>query len=536
MKPHPLARLLIVTSLLICISATAQGQAHILTLDSSPANGGTVEGAGKYEHDAEVKITAQPALGYRFSHWEGKGPAEPEESTTSVKMENDWTITAKFVKTWPLKVTSAPLTGGGGAFGQGTFADGTLAPIAADPANGYEFVGWKGEGITDPSSFSTTVLMTESRTVTAVFEKPKVTLTLVSNPTQGGTTTGAGQHGVGDTPAVVATPAVGYRFAQWEGSGIADTSSPQTSITMDRDRTAIAYFVKTWSLKVSTSPLSGAGVTIGQGTFDEGTLASIAVDPANGYQFVRWTGEGITDPSSPATTVLMTEARTVTAVLEKPMVTLRLNSHPVDGGATTGAGSHEVNEAPAITATPALGYRFAQWEGSGIADTSSAQTSITMNQDRSATAYFIKTWALKIGVSPLSGGSISGQGTYDDGTVATISADPRGKFRFVRWEGDGIEDPFSPVTTVKMTASHTAIAIFETDPLAISIAYDYREEAAKITVEGGLNRPYRIDSSSDNRTWTTHSTFSAEQAATTQSISVKKGRDSYFRAQFTDVP
>ena len=65
-------------------------------------------------------------------------------------------------------------------------------------------------------------------------------------------------------------------------------------------------------LTVSAVPLAGGTVT-GGGTYDEGSTQPITATPTTGWQFVNWTGTGITDPSNASTTVIMAATKTVTA-------------------------------------------------------------------------------------------------------------------------------------------------------------------------------------------------------------------------------
>lgn len=79
---------------------------------------------------------------------------------------------------------------------------------------------------------------------------------------------------------------------------------------MIEDRSVTATFVKTWVLGLTADPESGGTVT-GSGTHDAGTDAAIEAIPSAGYVFIGWEREGVAAPDSPATTVSMTEDRSV---------------------------------------------------------------------------------------------------------------------------------------------------------------------------------------------------------------------------------
>ena len=58
---------------------------------------------------------------------------------------------------------------GGSVNGGGSYQQGTFPSILATPNLGYSFVSWSGDGVTNPLSASTTVNMSQARTVSAIF-------------------------------------------------------------------------------------------------------------------------------------------------------------------------------------------------------------------------------------------------------------------------------------------------------------------------------------------------------------------------------
>ncbi len=63
---------------------------------------------------------------------------------------------------------------GGLVMGAGEHVDGSTAAILAVAASGYLFVRWEGEGVADPASAATTVLMTADRALAAIFQSESV--------------------------------------------------------------------------------------------------------------------------------------------------------------------------------------------------------------------------------------------------------------------------------------------------------------------------------------------------------------------------
>ncbi len=81
------------------------------------------------------------------------------------------------------------------------------------------------------------------------------------------------------------------------------------------------------------------------------------------------------------------------------------------------------------------------------------------------------TYQLTTGASPTRGGTVTGAGTYVDGSDATIEAIPHPNFMFDGWIGDGITDLNAASTSVSMTSDRLVTAEFIDDPTVI----DYEE-------------------------------------------------------------
>lgn len=135
-------------------------------------------------------------------------------------------------------------------------AEGTIAPAAGDydylkginaqiiamPATGYLFAGWTGDTVDDPDNIITTVKMDADKEVQANF-KAKRTLTILS--TGGGTTSpapGIYEKSDGDKIHISALANDGYEFKEWQKDST--SVKPDISVTMNADKTVLAYFVE----------------------------------------------------------------------------------------------------------------------------------------------------------------------------------------------------------------------------------------------------------------------------------------------------
>ena len=142
-------------------------------------------------------------------------------------------------------------------------------------------------------SFKVSDMYMESNVVTRTINiTPVYTVALVTNPTNGGTTTGVGTFDPGTSVTVTATPNTGYIFVNWtEGETEVSTSATYT-FTINSSRTLTANFALTQcTVTTSSSPTDG-GTTSGGGTFDYGTSVTVTATPNVGYAFLNWTSGG----------------------------------------------------------------------------------------------------------------------------------------------------------------------------------------------------------------------------------------------------
>ena len=272
----------------------------------------------------------------------------------------------------------------------------------------------------DTNSPNTTVEMTESRMVSASFSQNVYPLSVVAG--NGGSVSGEGNFSHGTLANISATPDTGYSFSGWEGDGVADTNSPNTTVEMTELRIVSASFSQNqYTLLV----LSGNGGTVtGEGNYSHGEITPINAVPDTGYFFTGWSGDGVVDASSSNTSVEMTEPRIVSASFSPNQYALNVLSGY--GGAVTGEGNFSHGEITPINAIPNSGFVFSHWDGPSIFDSNSPSTFVEVNQSIEVTAHFTEkpddSIVLVASPDPIEGGITQGSGSYETGSVVNISA------------------------------------------------------------------------------------------------------------------
>ena len=100
-----------------------------------------------YLHGSVVTLTAVPEAGWYFGQW--LGDASGTLTQTTVLMDANKVVTATFFNTPQTYYTlTLSLIGSGlitPTVGAHTYLSGTVVPLSASPAAGWQFVGWSGD-------------------------------------------------------------------------------------------------------------------------------------------------------------------------------------------------------------------------------------------------------------------------------------------------------------------------------------------------------------------------------------------------------
>jgi len=377
----------------------------IYDLTISSTGGGSVTEPGEdtftYDDGTVVDLIAEAEEGYRFVEWTGDVGtiANVYAATTTITMNDDYSITAEFVAIYDLSTSS---TGGGSVTtpGEGlfTYDEGTVVDLVAEAEEGYRFGEWTGDvgDIADVYAASTNITMNGNYSITAEFVRQ---YDLTTSSTEGGSVTEPGEgvftYDEGEVVDLLAETGEGYLFVEWTGDvgTIADVYAASTNITMNGDYSITANFVAIYDL--STSSTGGGSVTTpGEGlfTYDEGTVVDLVAESNEGYRFVEWTGDvgDIADVYAVSTNITMNGDYSITA----EFVQYNLTTSSTEGGSITEPGegvfTYDEGEVVDLLAEAGEGYLFVEWTGDvgTIADVYAATTTITMNGDYSITANF----------------------------------------------------------------------------------------------------------------------------------------------------
>jgi hypothetical protein len=300
------------------------------------------------------------------------------------------------------------------------------------------------------------------------------TVTLSSNPTAGGTTSGGGPFNSGSSVTVTATANAGYTFANWTENGTAVSTNASYTFTISGNRTLIANFSVVpppqYTVTLSSNPAVG-GTTSGSGPFNSGSSVTVTATANAGYTFTNWTENGIVLTSSISYQFPISGNRTLVAnfsAVPPTQYTVTLSSIPLAGGTTSGSGPFNSGSSVTVTATANAGYTFTNWTENGIVLTSSISYQFTISGNRTLVANFTSVIPAQYTVTllsiPLAGGTTSGSGTFNSGSSVTVTATANSGYTFTNWTKNGIAVSTNASYTFTISGNTTLVANFNSTP------------------------------------------------------------------------
>ena len=203
---------------------------YTITATANPTAGGSVEGAGNYNHFDNATLTATATTGYTFTNWTENGVVVNATNPYEFQVTGERELVANFsLNTYAVSASANPAAGGT-VTGAGTYSHGATVTLTATANEGYNFVNWTEGGQEVSTDASYTFTFTEGRTLVANFTP--IIYTVTFNPGTGTcqteSLTGSIESSI-NIDAVTATPEVicgnqDWVFAGWSTASVAETA------------------------------------------------------------------------------------------------------------------------------------------------------------------------------------------------------------------------------------------------------------------------------------------------------------------------
>ena len=230
---------------------------------------------------------------------------------------------------------------------------------------GYIFLGWTGEGITEPQkTIEIPQGSTGDRTYTANWQVIEYTIITLLE----GGNAGSSQvyfYTVEQTVTLPTPTRTGYTFLGWTGEGI---TTPQPNVTIPKGSTGDKTYIENWKLteyNITMDLNGGSGQEKVVYTMTDEDF-ELPTPTRNGYEFVGWTGEGITTPQTRVKIPkVSTGNKAYTANWQVIEYTITLDTN---GGPVVSPIKYTVEDTFTLPCILRPGYEFAGWtlDGSGM--------------------------------------------------------------------------------------------------------------------------------------------------------------------------
>ena len=220
---------------------------------------------------------------------------------------------------------------------------------------------------------------------------PSYTVTVSSNPPEGGMVTGGGTYEQGQSCMLQAIANTGYIFLNWTENGNVVSNNPTYSFTVTTDASFVANFVQdSYTITATANPPEGGSVN-GVGTYNYGETATLSATANEGFVFNKWTKNGIQVSTNPTYSFSVTESASYVAVFSINGFEILAVPNPTDGGTITGIGIYNNGESCTLTALANEFYTFVNWTENGTQVSTSANYTFTVTNNRTLVAHFVSS-------------------------------------------------------------------------------------------------------------------------------------------------
>ncbi len=339
---------------------------------------------------------------------------------------------------------------------------------------GYDFTGWTGTGLAEPTMSVTIADSIGNRSYTATWTPHIYAINYNLN---GGSvsTPNPSTYIIESTDITLANPTRdGYTFAGWTGTGL---DAATMTVTIEQGSTGDRSYTATWTpidYTISYDLAGGSVVTPNPTSYTiESSDITLANPTRTGYTFAGWTG---TDLDSATLSVTIehgsTGGRSYTATWTINVYTISYDL--ADGSvATPNPTSYTVESADITLTNPTRdGYTFAGWTGT---DLDAATMSVTIEHGSTGNRTYAATWVINFSITyDLAGGSVATPNPVyytvlsDDITLVNPTRD---HYDFAGWIGTDLDAATLSVTIAHgSTGDRTYTATWT--PISYTISYD----------------------------------------------------------------
>ncbi|MBR0304764.1 MAG: fibronectin type III domain-containing protein [Bacteroidales bacterium] len=459
-----------------------------------PTEGGTITGAGSFNENTEVTLTANANTGYDFTGWYNGDDQVSENTSYTFTVTGNVTLEARFAPRHTVTFNA-----GNGSCATTSLEGSTidLSNVVALPSDlcanqGWTFAGWSETSVDDETTSAPTLVNTiytpaSDINLYAVYSK---------------TDAGAGQ----DTWTMATSIAVGDVVVMvYEGNVKKELTGVNSNIGTATDYTVLPAGTypltveqgntdNTYAFKNNSNYLALTGNNNNLYTLTEKdnrsswtvTSVSDGFDIKNVSYDTRYLQYNTSSPRFACYTHTQQPVRFYKLI---PGDVTTYNSNPAcvvlyhvyTSNNTSANGSFTIDpsqaaEGTTITLTPTVNahYHLTGWS---FEDAQGGSVDVTVTDNTFAMPAFDvyvamltapDQYTIAATADPAAGGTVNGAGTYDYGTEITLTATANAGYTFVNWTKGGELVSLTPTCTLTVTEAATYVANFSVNSYNIT--------------------------------------------------------------------
>ncbi len=503
-----------------------QTSQYNIVVQTEDINRGDVSGEGYYTCETEVTITATPNSGYRFLSWNDGN----EDNPRTITVGGDSTFVASF-KVVHTVVASAGENGSIDPSGTITVDEGEDILFTFSPNAGYRIASVIIDGTNNitPQVYNNVYTLsniTANHTIAVEFEEIPVyviTATVIGN----GTITPIGDVNIneGESQSYTIVPSNGNRLVSVVVDGSFNVTEQlvngvYTFVNVTADHTIVATFEEIPYYTISVS--AGSHGTISPSTdvsIIEGGSQTFTFSADACYEIGDVRVDDVTirlDENNSYTFTNLTANHTVEATFD--ILTYTISVTASEHGSVThndevGDAIVNCSDSQSFTIEADDSCRLVRVMVDGVNVTNQLVngvytfTNVTANHTIDVVFEEIPLYTISVSTNNDEFGSVTGSGTYMEGTDVTITATPSYDYHFVSWDDNNTDNP----RTFTATSDGVYVATFARNQCTITaLASDSNfgsvsgggtyDVGATVTLTAIPNAGYRFLSWNDDNT------------------------------------
>jgi len=166
---------------------------------------------------------------------------------------------------------------------------------------------------------------------------------------------------------------------------------------------------------------------------------------------------------------------------------------PGGSGTITGTGFFPAGVTASLNANPAANFAFVNWTENGAVISTSANYNFAVTSNRTLVANFAAGSTITTLVSPPTGGTVTGGGSYTNGTSLTVTAATNANYSFVNWTENGAQVSASKSYTFNVASNRTLTANFSSATANPAVYYSQPPEPGASLILSSFLSPDGMD-------------------------------------------